>query len=80
VCVTIFFADFYVVIFIIFMSNLRSFAGKTGETQIDDGFTRYTKLVSVSTNGSRSKLNVDSSQTQRTHLTHRVQRKQNACV
>jgi len=27
-----------------------------------------------------SKLNVDSSQTQGMHLTHRVQRKQNACV
>ena len=38
--ITIFFADFCVVIFIIIMSNLRSFAGKTGETQIDDGFYR----------------------------------------
>jgi len=42
----IFFHYFYVIIFI--LSNFRSFASETGETKIDDSFTRYPQLVLVS--------------------------------
>jgi len=30
------------------ISNFRGFASETGKSEIDDGFTRYPKLVSVS--------------------------------
>ena len=42
---TIFFADFYVVIFVIILANSCGF---DSETKINDSFNRYAKLVSVS--------------------------------
>jgi len=44
---TVLFANFYVINFIIVISNFCGFASKTGETKIDDGFTENLMLVSV---------------------------------